>query len=229
MDYLGHGFSDIPKVEYSAGLFIASVAGFLERVNIEHALLVGESIGGTIALVLAARHNPRVQRVIAVNPYDYDAGRGLRRSSWLANLLFGLNNVPIIGSTVMRFRQYSVFQKVMEGGVSHGDALAPALLREMYNVGNRPHHYRAFMSLVAHWADWESGRTEYATIAVPVLLVYGDDDWSRLEERDANRRAIRGAQITTVRDSRHFLSLDAPEALVQLILNFSQADLPKPG
>lgn len=222
LDYPGHGFSDIPDAEYTPELFIKSVAGFLDQVNVESATVVGESIGGTIALVLAARHNPRIQRVIAVNPYDYDEGRGLRRSSAIANLLFGLNNVPILGSTFMRFRQYPVFRKVMEGGVDRKDALPPALLREMYEVGNRPHHYQAFMSLVAHWADWEKVRAEYNQIDAPVLLVYGDHDWSRPVEREANHHAIPGAEITIVKDAGHFLALDAPEALTQLIRDFDR-------
>src|SRR3990172_4191036 len=145
LDYPGHGFSDIPNVEYTAEFFIDSVAGFLERVNVKRATILGESIGGTIALALAARHNPRVERVIAVNPYDYDGGHGLRRSSGLANLVFGLNDVPVLGTTVTRLRQYPIFKKIMEGGVSHADALPSALLREMYEGGNRPHHYQAFM------------------------------------------------------------------------------------
>jgi len=221
LDYPGHGFSDIPKVEYTPELFVNSVAGFLDEMNIENAIVAGESIGGTVALVLVARHNPRVQRVIAINPYDYDEGRGLRRSSAIANLLFGLNNVPILGSTFVRLRQYPVFRQIMAGGVSHADALPPSLLREMYEVGNRPHHYQAFMSLVAHWADWEKARAEYPKLDVPVLLVYGDHDWSRQEEREANHRAIPGAQITIVKDASHFLALDAPEALTQLIRDFT--------
>ncbi len=224
LDYPGHGFSDIPDVEYAPELFIKSVAGFLEHVDVENATVVGESIGGSIALVLAARHSPRVERVIAVNPYDYDQGRGLRRSSAIANVWFALNNVPLVGSTFTRFRQYPVFQKIMEGGVHRKDALPPALVREMYEVGNRPHHYQAFMSLVAHWADWEKLRAEYNQIDVPVLLVYGDHDWSRPEEREANQRAIPGARMTTVKDAGHFLCLDAPEELTQIILNFAHAN-----
>jgi len=221
LDYPGHGFSDIPNVEYTPELFIKSVAGFLEQVNVENATVMGESIGGTVALVLAAQYNPHVRRVIAVNPYDYDQGRGLRRSSGIANVLFGLNDVPLVGSTFVRFRQYPVFRKVMEGGVSHADALPPSLLREMYEVGNRPHHYRAFMSLVAHWADWEKARAEYPKIDIPVLLVYGDHDWSRAEEREANHRAIPGSQMEIMSDAGHFLALDAPEALTQLIRDFT--------
>jgi pimeloyl-ACP methyl ester carboxylesterase len=55
------------------------------------------------------------------------------------------------------------------------------------------------------------------------MLVYGERDWSRPDEREANHRAIPGAQMTIVKDAGHFLSLDAPDALIQHILNFSHA------
>jgi len=224
VDYPGHGFSDIPNVEYTPELFIKTVAGFLDHMNIENATVVGESIGGTIGLALAARHNPRVRRVIAVNPYDYDQGRGLRRSSGIANVLFGVNDVPLVGSTFTRFRQYPIFRKVMEGGVDHMDALSPALVREMYEVGNRPHHYQAFMSLVSHWAEWEQVREEYPRIEIPVLLIYGEHDWSHPDERGANHKIIPGSRMKTVSGAGHFLSLDAPEPLTRLIRTFSHAE-----
>jgi pimeloyl-ACP methyl ester carboxylesterase len=160
LDHPGHGYSDIPDVDYRAEFFVSSVAGFLERLDIKDAVVAGESIGGSVALLLAARQNPRVQRVIAINPYDYDRGRGLRRSSALANLLFGLNDVPVLGATVTRLRQFPIVKKVFEGGVHHSESFPPTLLREMYAVGNRPGHYQAFMSLVSHWPEWEEARKE---------------------------------------------------------------------
>ncbi len=223
LDYPGHGFSDTPTVEYTPEFFTDVVARFLEQLNIQDAIVAGESIGGSISLVLATRRNPRVKQVIAINAYDYDAGRGIMRGSPVAKLLFSLNNVPILGSTFWRLRQYPVFKLIMEGGVVYKDSLPPALLREMNEVGNRPHHYLAFMSLVRHWAGWEDARADYGKIAVPVMLVYGERDWSRPDEREANHRAIPGAQMTIVKDAGHFLSLDAPDALIQHILNFSHA------
>jgi pimeloyl-ACP methyl ester carboxylesterase len=220
LDYPGHGYSDIPHAEYSAEFLVTTVARFLEQLDIRDALLVGESIGGTIALVLAARRNPRVRSVIAINPYDYDRGRGLCRSSGLANLIFGLNNVPVLGATVTRLRQYPIVKRIFEGGVYHKQALPAPLVQALYQVGNRRGHYRAFMSLVRHWPDWERARTEYPRINRPTLLVYGDHDWSRVNEREADRRAIPGSRMRLVRDAGHFLSLDAPAEAVQAIVEF---------
>ena len=215
LDYPGHGYSDIPPADYTADFFVDAVARFLDRLGIKDALLVGESIGGTIALLLAARRNPRVRRVIAVNPYDYAGGRGVERSSIVAGLILAPSCLPILGSTIMRLRQYPIEKQVFEGGVKRRESFPPGLLREMYRVGERPGHYQAFMSLLRHSRTWERARTEYSKIDRPVLLLYGDGDWSRPEEREATMRAIPGASMRVVKDAGHFLALEAPGELVE--------------
>ena len=221
LDYPGHGYSDIPKAEYSSELFVTAAAQFLDQLDIRDAVIVGESIGGTIGLLLAARNNPRVRAVVAINPYDYDGGRGIRRSSLLANILFGLNNVPVLGSTFTRLRLYPIVKRVLEGGVYRKGALPSTLARELYRVGNRRGHYRALMSLVRHWRSWERARVEYAQVDRPTLLIYGDHDWSRADERESDRRAIAGAELRIIKDAGHFLSLDAPEEVVQAVVGFA--------
>jgi pimeloyl-ACP methyl ester carboxylesterase len=217
LDYPGHGHSDAPDADYAAEFFVASVAGFLDRLNIESAVLAGESIGGTIALVLAARHSPRVRGVVAVNPYDYDRGRGLRRSSALANLFIGMSGVPLIGGAMGRVQPYPAVKRILQGGVYRKGAFPRALLRELYAAGTEPGHKRAFMQLVRHWPSWEEARAEYGKIVVPALLLYGDHDWSRDAEREADLRAIPGSRIRVVKDAGHFLALDAPSAFVQAV------------
>ncbi len=221
LDYPGHGYSGIPEATYSSEFFVTRVAQFLDQLDIRDAVIVGESIGGSIALLLAARHNPRVRAVVAINPYDYDGGRGIRRSSVLANILFGLNNVPVLGSTVTRLRLYPIVKRVLEGGVYRRGALPATLARELYRVGNRRGHYRALMSLVRHWDSWERARAEYSSIDVPTLLIYGDHDWSRVGERESDRQIIAGAELRIIKDAGHFLSLDAPQEVVQAVVGFA--------
>jgi pimeloyl-ACP methyl ester carboxylesterase len=223
IDYPAHGFSDIPTAEYTADFFVRTVGGALERLDIRDAVIAGESIGGSIALLLAARHEPRVRAVVAINPYDYAGGRGVRRSSALANLVFGLNDVPVLGATVSRLRMPPIVARIMRGGVVRKGAMPPALARELYRVGNRRGHYQALMSLIRHSATWEAARAEYRSIDRPTLLVYGDHDWSRPGERAANARDIPGAELHVIPDAGHFLSLDAPDELVAAILGWPPA------
>jgi pimeloyl-ACP methyl ester carboxylesterase len=220
LDYPGHGYSDIPRGDYSPEFFVTAVESFLERLDISDAVVLGESIGGTIALLLAARHNPRVKAVIAVNPYDYDRGRGLERSSVLGWPIFRLNDVPVLGGTFQRLRNYPLVRQVFRGGVVRAGAMPPALSREMYRVGSRPGHNAAFMALIHQWPGWERARQEYGGIEIPVLLIYGDRDWSHEPEREADRRALPGATTRVVRNAGHFLALDAPEELLKEVYQF---------
>jgi pimeloyl-ACP methyl ester carboxylesterase len=220
LDYPGHGHSDIPAAEYTAEFFINAVSGFLQQLGIEKAVLVGESIGATIALSLAARRDPRVRAVVAISTYDYDRGRGTLRASALARLIFSVNDVPVLGGTVTRLRQYPIVKAVFEGGLHRLKSLPAPLAREMYQVGNRPGHYQAFMSLVHHWPTWEAVRDRYGDIDCPVLLLYGDHDWSRPDERAETARLIPGAEVRTVKNAGHFLSLDAPVETIEQVVEF---------
>jgi pimeloyl-ACP methyl ester carboxylesterase len=229
LDYPGHGYSDIPVADYTAEFFVRTVARALERLDVRDAVLVGESIGASIALLLAARHDPRVRAVVAMNAYDYAGGRGIRRSSAIANLLFGLNDVPVLGATVNRLRSYPIVLPILKGGVARTGSIPPMLARELYRVGNRRGHNRALMSLVHNWASWEAGRVEYGNIDRPTLLLYGDHDWSRDDERAANARSIPGAELRIIPNAGHFLSLDAPDEVVTAILGFTRPLSPPPA
>jgi pimeloyl-ACP methyl ester carboxylesterase len=220
LDYPGHGHSDIPAVDYKADLFINTVSGFLQQLGIEKPVLVGESIGATIALAVAARRDFRVRAVVAISTYDYDRGRGTLRASALSRLLFSVNDVPVLGGTVMRLRSYPIVKAVFEGGLRRLEALPAPLAREMYQVGNRPGHYQAFMSLVHHWPTWEAVRERYGDIDCPVLLLYGDHDWSRPDERAETARLIPGAEVRTVSNAGHFLSFDAPSEMIEQVVEF---------
>ena len=223
VDLPGHGFSDIPREDQTPELFVQAVGRFLDSLDIRDAVLAGESIGGAIALVHAARRSQRVRAVVAVNPYDYDRGSGIKRSSALANALFGVNNVPLLGATASRLRQHAIVRRILEGGVVNADSIPAWLDTEIYEVGNRRGHYQGFMSLVRHFPDWERARNEYVGITIPVSLIYGDRDWSRVEEREEERRLVPGSSLMIVQGAGHFLSLDAPRAFADAVAKVASA------
>jgi len=50
MDYPGHGWSDIPKTDYTADYFFNSVEKYLEKLDLKDVLIAGVSIGRSCAL-----------------------------------------------------------------------------------------------------------------------------------------------------------------------------------
>jgi pimeloyl-ACP methyl ester carboxylesterase len=92
----------------------------------------------------------------------------------------------------------------------------------MYEVGNRNGHYRAFVSLLRNAASSEAATEIYRNIRVPVCLVWGDQDWARPHEREYDRILIPGARMTTIEKGGHFLPLDRPSEVVELIVRFAR-------
>lgn len=221
LDFPGHGYSDIPETRYDATFFTDAIEGFLEKLALQDVTLAGISIGGAISLNVAARQNPRVLRVIAVNPYDYAKGRGMARSSVSGWIITHTSQLPFIGETIMRLRNFIIMKAVLRGGVADAKSISPALMKEMYLVGNRRGHYRAFLSLLRNSVSWELTTTQYRRIKVPVLLIWGHEDWAYQAERQKDESLVPGVRVETVLGGGHFLSLDRPEELQKLILEFA--------
>jgi pimeloyl-ACP methyl ester carboxylesterase len=222
LDYPGHGYSDIPKVRYDADFFVMSVEKFLDLLDLRDVTLSGVSIGGAIALIIAGRRNRRVARVVVMNPYDYAKGRGMARSSLPGRMITVTSNIPVIGGTVMRLRNFIIMKAVLQGGVVNPESIPPTLLKEMYEVSNRPGHYLAFISLLRNAASWEAATEAYGNISVPVRLVWGAEDWAKPDEREHDRSLIPGAEIVTVETAGHFLPLDQPDAVIEHIKAFAR-------
>jgi pimeloyl-ACP methyl ester carboxylesterase len=221
LDYPGHGYSDIPSARYDAAFFTRAVEGFLNKLDLRDVTLAGVSIGGSIALIIAARRNPRVARVVSINPYDYAKGRGMGRAGLFGAFVTYASLPPVIGETVMRLRNSLIMNAVLRGGVADSDSIPPALLKEMYLVGNRPGHYPAFLSLLRNSESWEAATKNYGRIEIPVLLIWGDQDWARPVEREHDRMLIPGVEMLTLPEGGHFLPLDRPRELTDAIVRFA--------
>src|SRR5262249_42719553 len=123
-----------------------------------------------------------------------------------------------LGPTINRLRSLPVVTGILRGGVRRKGAVPPDLAREINLVANRPGQAGAIAALVRHWDSWEAARIEYAAIQRPVLLLYGDHDWSREPERAADARDIPGAELHVIANAGHFLALDAPEEVLAQIV-----------
>jgi pimeloyl-ACP methyl ester carboxylesterase len=81
VDLPGAGYSDHPlDVPYTAPWFADRLAGLLDALGIQRAVVVGHSLGGSIAIHLAAQHAARVAGVALISPLVYvqPAPPGLR-------------------------------------------------------------------------------------------------------------------------------------------------------
>ena len=221
IDLPGHGHSPIdPLARFDEPYLRQGVIGFIEKLNLTGVALVGESIGGALALTVAAAIPQRVERVVAINPYDYDIryGDGIRRGNWFANFIIGSLQVPILGAFNAWAENKMVLGKIMGGGYHDPRKLPPDLLTEFNKVAHRPGYKRAARKVLAGWRSWSKARDQYRVVSAPVTLIYGDSDWSRPNERERTRALLPGARMVTLKDTGHFSAVENPSELARIIL-----------
>ena len=221
IDLPGHGHSPIdPSASFDEPYFRQAVIRFIEELNLSSVTVVGESIGGTLALTVAAALPQRVKRVYAINPYDYETryGDGIRRGNWFANFIIGSLQIPVLGAMNASLENKMVLGKIMGGGYHDPRKLPADLLAEFDEVAHRPGYKRIARKVLAGWPSWSKARDYYGQISAPVTLIYGDSDWSRPNERERTRSLIPASQMVTLKNTGHFSAVENPSELARVIM-----------
>jgi pimeloyl-ACP methyl ester carboxylesterase len=78
LDWPGHGASDDDRVRASAGRYTLLLAGVLDALGVERPIILGNSIGGAVAIRFAAAHPDRIRALVLANPGGLDRGGGGR-------------------------------------------------------------------------------------------------------------------------------------------------------
>lgn len=157
----------------------------------------------------------RVRRVVAVNPYDY-AG-GIARSDLLARLIVTGVLAPGIGPIVARQEPRPIMRAVLRGGVVDKAAIREDYLDELLGVGRRPGYPTVARAVYASLPSLIDARSRYPDVTAPVHLIYGDKDWSRPSDRQANKQLLPAAEFIEVSSAGHFIALERPDVPAELL------------
>jgi pimeloyl-ACP methyl ester carboxylesterase len=216
LDLPGMGYSEIvPGAPYDEPAMRRGVERLLTQLDLRDVTLLGESIGAVLALTVAAEAPSRVRRVIADNLYDYEDG--ILRSGLLARIIVPGIMAPGIGPVLASQEIKPLTRAVLRDGVSDQGALPEDYVDELVSVGRRPGYSVVARAVYRSLPSYIAARARYAEVKAPVDLVYGARDWSRPADREANRAALPRARFTEVPKAAHFLALERPDVLADLL------------
>ena len=216
LDLPGMGYSQIvPAASYDEPAMRAAVKRLITQLDLRDVTLLGESMGAVLALTTAADLPERVRRVLAINAYDY-AG-GIARSSLLARLIVIGVLAPGVGRLFARLEPKPVMRAVLSGGVVDTTAFRADYVDELLEVGRRPGYPSVARAVYANLPSLVAARSRYPEVTAPVQLIYGEKDWSRPSDRQANRLLLPAAEFTEVRGAGHFIALERPDVPAELL------------
>jgi pimeloyl-ACP methyl ester carboxylesterase len=208
LDLPGFGSSHKPDVDYSIDFFVRELMRFLDEKSIARASLVGNSMGGHIAMAAALGHRQRIDKLVLVDPAGVTAFPLwlLRVASWMAVSAAGVIPVqPRVPRPFVRALFTAVFPARPDLTARYVAAYVRAIASPEY-----PLHLRAALR-AARGVTTSPMHERLHALMHPTLIMWGAKD-RLLPVRAARtlQRLIRGSRLVIYRESGHCPMVDQP-------------------
>jgi pimeloyl-ACP methyl ester carboxylesterase len=229
-DLPGHGRSEKGRGDYSLGSLASTLRDLLIALGHDRATIVGQSLGGGVAMQFAYQYPERCDRLVLVS----SGGLGQEVHMLLRALSFpGAEYVlqlgcasPIrdagnaIGGLLSRvgLRPQPVVEEMWRAYASLGDAQT------------RQAFVRTLRSVVDVSGQCVSATDRlYLTAVMPTLLIWGDDDRIiPISHAYSAHAAMPGSRLEVFEGVGHFPHCEAPDAFVRALLGFISEAQPAP-
>jgi pimeloyl-ACP methyl ester carboxylesterase/catechol 2,3-dioxygenase-like lactoylglutathione lyase family enzyme len=227
LDARGHGDSDKPDA-YEWKHFVADLVGFVEALRLGRVLGVGHSLGATTTAGAAAEHPDVFSAAVLLDPVVYP-----REFRWLTE-----DENPMSAIARRRRDVWDDYEQVFESYRGRGafakwrDDLLRLYVHQGFAAFDGGVRLKCPPSIEAQVFSMDMGVDGWemmSRVHVPTLLVRGaQSDTLSAAAAEELCRSLPHGQLRTLPDTTHTFPMEAPDEVAQMILEFTQSELPMP-
>nr|WP_313405544.1 alpha/beta fold hydrolase [Pseudomonas sp.] len=213
LDMPGFGDSDLPPGSYDVGTQAERLADILDAMGIKQAHVLGNSMGGHIAALFAARYPKRVRSLALFA----NAGIDSPHKSELYRLLTSGSANPLV------VKQPQDFDNLLQFVFVEPPYLPTSLKRYLGKraMARAEHYDRVFKQLVERSIPLEP---ELAKIQAPTLLLWGRQDRVLdVSSIEVMQPLLRSSSVVIMDNVGHAPMLERPEESALLYRRFLQS------
>jgi pimeloyl-ACP methyl ester carboxylesterase len=220
-DLLGHGGSAKPRGDYSLGAFAVWLRDLLDELGVHRATVVGQSLGGGVAMQFAYQHRDYCERLVLIG----SGGLG-PDLSWTLRLLSAPGAelvLPVISPRPVLTAGNKVRSWLTSAGIR---APRAAEIWSAYSTLSDQESRQAFLRTLRSVVDYRGQAVSalnrlHLTGELPTLLIWGEQDRIiPVAHGRAAHQSLPGSRLEVLPDVGHFPHVEAPTAVVDVLDDF---------
>jgi pimeloyl-ACP methyl ester carboxylesterase len=217
LDLIGFGLTG-PNHEgvYDMNTHMRYLKSFLEILDIQEFVLVGNSLGGWLSWEFTLRYPQRVKKLVLI-----DAAGFLDESNM--PLPFKLARAPLFGRVAKYIVQRNILEQFVKQVYYNRDKVTPELIDRYHDLFNREGNTDAFVALVN--ARYKDNTRKLKDIGCPTLIMWGkQDNWIPLDNAYLFHRAIPISDLVIYDECGHLPMEEIPDRSMVDLLHFLESD-----
>jgi pimeloyl-ACP methyl ester carboxylesterase len=221
-DLLGHGRSDKPRADYSVAGYANAMRDLLTYLDVEHATVVGHSLGGGVAMQFAYQYPERCERLVLVSAGG--VGREVNPVLRVASSPAGELLLPILRVRLGRAAAGTIvaFLRWLETDLGRDSSDWLRVLDALPDAVSQRAFVRTLRAVVDYRGQVVTGLDRcYLAASVPTLLMWGTRD-AIVPFLHAQRAhaAMPSSRLEVFVDAGHFPHHHDPERFVSVLRQF---------
>lgn len=201
IDQIGFGRSDKPHLDYKIATFVDFLHGFLVAQNLAKVTLVGNSLGGWIAMEFAIQHPEMMDRLVLVDS---------------AGLTF-LHPSPVD----LNPSSLAATRALMEALFYDKKLVTDPIVRQVFADHLRNNDGYTIQRTFAGFQTPQFEDAKLGSIRAPTLIVWGRDDvLLPLASGEKLRDGITGAKLVVFDQCGHLPHVEKPAEFTRAVLEF---------
>ena len=219
-DLPGFGYTDKPlNFDYTSKGYASFVKDFMDARKIGKAVLVGNSLGGQIAIKTCLEYADRVSALILIDSGGYPGS--------VRFPLFRLLKVSLLGPAIMSLVTRSSTRYILCQVLKNRSAVSNEVVTYYCNV-YKTANARKIPALVVKnvTKDETELHAGFNQIKCPTLIIWGTlDNVIPPRYGPLFRDEIAGSKLLTVEQAGHMPQIDSPAIVNQAIINFISSSI----
>jgi len=206
-DFLGWGLGDRLDLEYSFAYLVDFIREFQDVLGLSSSHIVGHSMGGWLATLLAYESPNRVDKLVLV-------ASGGAATRTLASM------------TQFKAPTRDQLLSQLKSRIKNSDVDFEALADKEYAKAQIPGAVEAYQRILNHMNN-PITRARYNTlrrmpyITAPTLVLWGrQDSTNALELGQQTHQLIKGSKMVIIEDCDHFIPTERPDEFNKALLDF---------